>query len=283
MTESIKKKGSWGGKHQSEKQKRISSETLKRLRREQPEKFVHHKKKTVQPVTPPAEVKPEVKIETPPAPIPVPIPPPPPPAPIEIPPVSQSQPDTVLFGPEQVPPPKIEAGLPPTPPPAPPPNTPGTGLPTVEPTPTPPQEVKKYAVLVWGMIVKTCCAIFGDGFKPILMKSDTGEILYDENAEGVKVWWNWLVSIGVRAFSPVVELWMFMVSYFALRFPLIIARFRKKKPSASPPAPAAAPGTAPEQPPKTAAGTEPAPESKETKQPPPATAGEVAAAVEELN
>jgi hypothetical protein len=281
VTEPIKKKGSWGGKHQSEKQKKISSETLKRLRREYPEKFVHHKKKTVQPVTPPAEVKPEVKIETPAAPIPVPIPPPPPPAPIAIPPVTQSQLDTVLFGPEEVQPPKLDAGPPPAPPPQPPPGSPGTGSPQT-PTPPAPPEVRKYAVLVWGMIVKTCCAIFGDGFKPILMKTETGEILYDENAEGVKVWWNWLVSIGVRAFSPVVELWMFMVSYFAIRFPLIVARFRKKKPAASPPATAPEPKTQSPPPPKSEEEVKPEPESKAPQPPPQATPEEAAAALEEI-
>ena len=94
------------------------------------------------------------------------------------------------------------------------------------------------------MIVKICCAVFGDGFNPVTIKSPDGEVLYDESAEGVKVWWNYLVSLGVTAFSPVVELWIFMVGYFALRFPFIIAKFKRKKPgtdTAQPPAPAKTP------------------------------------------
>ena len=121
----------------------------------------------------------------------------------------------------------------------------------------------------------------------MVLKSETGEVLYDENAEGIKVWWNWLVSIGVKAFSPVVELWMFMLAYFAIRFPLIVARFRKKKPATTPPAPPTEATTPPAQaenrespPPQP---REPAPQPTPTAAAPAATEAERAQAVESLN
>ena len=198
--------------------------------------------------------------------------------------------DTTLFGTETVPPPKLETGSQPAPPPQPPPGTPGTGAPA--PAVTAPAgeaqpDVKKYAVMIWGMIVKVCTSIFGDGFKPITIKSETGEIIYDENSEGIKVWWNWLVSIGIKVFSPVVELWMFMLAYFAIRFPLIVARFKRKKPATTPPEPPTEATTPP------APGENrpaPPPATKEPDQPPAPTAAapqasaeERAAAVENLN
>jgi hypothetical protein len=141
--------------------------------------------------------------------------------------------------------------------------------------------------MIWGMIVKVCTSIFGDGFKPITIKSETGEIIYDENSEGIKVWWNWLVSIGIKVFSPVVELWMFMLAYFAIRFPLIVARFKRKKPATTPPEPPTEATTPP------APGENrpaPPPATKEPDQPPAPTAAapqasaeERAAAVENLN
>jgi len=161
--------------------------------------------------------------------------------------------------------------------PAPPPETaaPGSAPPPV-PEPTPagasepvPGDGKRYAVMIWGAIVKIFCGIFGDGFQPMVLKSETGEVLYDENVEGVKVWLNYLASIGVKAFSPVVELWLFMSMYVGMRFPLIIAKFRKKKPATTatkaggtgePPAEAPAPTPAPEK----SAAPAPAPASKST-------------------
>jgi len=184
--------------------------------------------------------------------------------------------DTELFGTESPPPPKLET----TPePPTPPPNTPGT--PTATAATATPDDVRKYGVLIWQMIVKIFVAIFGEGFNPITVKSGTGEILYDENAEGVKVWTNYLVSIGVKVFSPIVELWMFMAAYVTIRFPVIVARFRRKK------KPEAEPGTksepTPTEPPKTETAQAPPAETQAPPTPklPPLKQNEATEAAEE--
>jgi hypothetical protein len=288
-----KKRGGW---KQSEKQKSKARETIKRLRKEFPDKFNPKKNKSAAdksvvrppnntttktqpppPVSAPASSpKPEPARETSPA-TPSNLPSPSP-AEVSAPPI---QPDSILFGHEEVQPPKIGGGQA-APLPQPPPGSPGTGSPELTATP-PPQETRKYAVLIWGMIVKVCTGIFGPGMNPMVLKSETGEVLYDENAEGVKVWWNWLVSIGVKAFSPVVELWMFMLAYFGMRLPLIVQRFRKKKPAASPPATAAAGESPAPAPAKTETEEAPKPESKLKGQPPPATTEEATRAAEELN
>ena len=60
--------------------------------------------------------------------------------------------------------------------------------------------------MIWSMIVQLCCSIFGDGFKPVVIKDAAGKVIYDEDTEGIKVWVNYLASIGIKVFSPVVEL-----------------------------------------------------------------------------
>ena len=83
--------------------------------------------------------------------------------------------------------------------------------------------------MIWSMIVQLCCSIFGDGFKPVVIKDAAGAVIYDEGAEGIKVWVNYLASIGIKIFSPVVELWIFMASYVGLRAGLIVQKFKRKK------------------------------------------------------
>jgi hypothetical protein len=235
MNNSVPRKKHKGGWKQSNYQKTVSRKVMLRLRREQPEKFVHRKPKPIADPAAPVKTQPEPEIKTTPAAPPSQTPPQPSPTTNPVPALPEIKPDTTLFGDEEVQPPKIDGGA--TPPPVEAlPGTPGSGSPGE--LAAPPESVKKYAVLVWGMIVKVCCAIFGEGFKPIILKSETGEVLYDESAEGVKVWWNWLVSVGIKTFSPLVELWIFMIAYFTIRFQLIVARFRKKKqsaPTGSPP------------------------------------------------
>ena len=87
----------------------------------------------------------------------------------------------------------------------------------------------KYGAMIWSMIVQLCCSIFGDGFKPVVIKDAAGAVIYDEGAEGIKVWVNYLASIGIKIFSPVVELWIFMASYVGLRAGLIVQKFKRKK------------------------------------------------------
>lgn len=109
--------------------------------------------------------------------------------------------------------------------------TPPPNQTTGQPSASAVADAKRYAVMIWGAIVKIFCGIFGEGFQPMVLKSETGEVLYDENIEGVKVWGNWLASIGVKAFSPIIELWLFMGMYLSMRLGLIFAKFRKKKPA----------------------------------------------------
>jgi hypothetical protein len=273
----------------SEKQRAASRERMIRMRREHPEKFVaqntgHHRKPKVNtaeistPAPAPVENPPPKPVANIPTPAPAPVithaPVAPAPAPVlpEIPvAASPVKPDTEIFGSETVTPPKIDANIPP-PPTNPPGGSPGSpsaapGAP-LNPPPPPaaaPADSRKYAVFIWQVIVKICCAVFGEGFQPVTIKSPDGEVLYDESAEGVKVWWNFLVHVGVKAFSPVVELYIFMGTYFAMRFPLIVAKFKKKKPATAP-IPPREPSEKPQGETKTEAPKSPQPESP----PPPA-------------
>jgi len=136
--------------------------------------------------------------------------------------------------------------------------------------PPPPQDAgpkadgAKYGAMIWSMIVQLCCSIFGDGFKPVVIKDAAGAVIYDEGAEGVKVWVNYLASIGIKIFSPVVELWIFMASYVGLRAGLIVQKFKRKKAGAQ----STAPKEAPPQSPKSQEAAAP----KETPTPKPAAA-----------
>lgn len=159
---------------------------------------------------------------------------------------AQTVSETEIFSP--VPPLEQNAG-PENPPPQPPP----------PPAPGNEADGKRYGVMIWGMIVKIFCGIFGEGFQPMVLKSESGEVIYDENIEGIKVWTNWLVSIGVKAFSPIVELWMFMTMYVGMRFGLIVQKFRRKKPASTATRAGAAPEPSkePPVPPKPASTPEP--------------------------
>jgi len=136
--------------------------------------------------------------------------------------------------------------------------------------PPPPQDAgpkadgAKYGAMIWSMIVQLCCSIFGDGFKPVVIKDAAGAVIYDEGAEGIKVWVNYLASIGIKIFSPVVELWIFMASYVGLRAGLIVQKFKRKKAGAQ----STAPKEAPPQSPKSQEAAAP----KETPTPKPAAA-----------
>ena len=177
-------------------------------------------------------------------------------------------PDTAIFGASTPPPPKVDAtspGSPPVPPPEPPPGTPGAS-PTSS-GPATEADGGKYGAMVWAMIVKLCVGIFGPGFEPMVIKDSQGHVIYDEGLEGVKVWVNYLASIGVKVFSPVVELWIFMGSYVGIRSGLIIAKFRKKKTAPT----TAAPGTQPESKEPGAQPASPAAKAPAPAPPPPPT------------
>ena len=150
---------------------------------------------------------------------------------------SPALPDTQIFGASTPPPPKVDAtspDAPPLPPPEPPAGTPGAPSPTSAPGPVTEADGGKYGAMIWAMIVRLCVGIFGPGFEPMCIKDAAGKVIYDEGAEGTKVWVNYLASIGVKVFSPVVELWIFMGSYVGMRTGLVIARFRRKKTAAQP-------------------------------------------------
>lgn len=148
--------------------------------------------------------------------------------------------------------------------------------------PPPPQDAgpkadgAKYGAMIWAMIVQLCCSIFGDGFKPVVIKDAAGAVIYDEGAEGIKVWVNYLASIGIKIFSPVVELWIFMASYVGLRAGLIIQKFKRKKAGAQP--------TGPKEPPPEPAKSEPTEAPKAPPPPSPAAAasGPPASAIGEI-
>ena len=262
-----------------------TSEHMRRLRKEFPKKFgmqkghkVIKKKFTAADVAAAekkarsevlAEVEAQKKIEPPP-PMTPPVssaPPSPSPAPAPIPPAPKAEP--VLPGPATVDERELFSPAPPPDPNAPPPENVPPPTPAATPSAGASQDGSKYGAMIWAMIVKLCVAIFGNGFEPIVIKDSAGNVVYDESAEGVKVWVNYLASIGVKVFSPVVELWIFMASYLGLRAGLIVQKFRRKKTGAQPNAPKGTPESAPKS--ESAAQPKAAPQS-----PPPPAATEAA-------
>lgn len=156
-------------------------------------------------------------------------------------------PDTVIFGASTPPPPKVDAasaGSPPPPPPEPPQGTPGVSSPPAAP---PPPDNLGLATIVWTMLVNLFVAIFGPAWLPTSK---------DETEMCVSAWRAYFESIGIKPFSPIVNLWLAMGAYAAPRFGSIVAKFRKKKPAQ----PGAAPGSATET--KAPAPPTPAPEAK---------------------
>jgi hypothetical protein len=139
-------------------------------------------------------------------------------------------PDSAIFGASTPPPPKVDAtspGSPPPPPPEPPQGTPGVSAPPLAP---PPPDNLGLATIVWTMLVNLFVAIFGPAWLPTSK---------DETEMCVSAWRGYFESIGIKPFSPLVNLWLAMFAYAAPRFGSIVAKFRKKKPT--PPGAAPAP------------------------------------------
>jgi hypothetical protein len=189
-------------------------------------------------------------VSTPSSPEPLPVPVPPPlthASQVEAPLPGPATPDTVIFGASTPPPPKVDAasaGSPPPPPPEPPQGTPGVSAPPAAP---PPPDNLGLATIVWTMLVNLFVAIFGPAWLPTSK---------DETEMCVSAWRAYFESIGIKPFSPLVNLWMAMFAYSAPRFGSIVAKFRKKKPAQ----PGAAPGSATET--KAPAPPTPAPAAK---------------------
>ena len=134
-------------------------------------------------------------------------------APLDIP-MSNPQPQIVseaeIFSP--VPPPDPNA-----PPPPPQPEIPPAGPP---PAAEPSQDNLGLATIVWTMLVNLFVGIFGPTWLPTSK---------EESEMCVSAWKAYFESIGIKPFSPLVNLWLAMFAYVAPRFGSIVAKFRKKK------------------------------------------------------
>jgi len=207
------------------------------------------------PVTAPAPAIPAPQI---PAPAPA-VAPPPATAPLDIPmsnpTPSPAVPDTKIFGSETPPPPKVDPNADPVAPPLPPGVTPSGPGPA--PAAEPPPDNLGLATIVWTMLVNLFVGIFGPTWRPTSA---------EENEMCVSAWRAYFESIGIKPFSPLVNLWMAMIAYSAPRFGSIVAKFRKKKkplaesPRGGPPESTEGKEPSPEPP--------PAPEPKSTPPPP---------------
>lgn len=176
------------------------------------------------------------------------------------PPLAPAVPDTKIFGSETPPPPKLDPHAEPVPPPPPPGNTPGAPGPA--PAPEPAQDNLGLATIVWTMLVNLFVGIFGPTWLPTSK---------EESDMCVGAWKAYFESIGIKPFSPLVNLWLAMFAYVAPRFGSIVAKFRKKKttleesPRGSPPDTSAKKEPSP-------APAAPAPEKKPAVPPAPPTA-----------
>lgn len=171
---------------------------------------------TPAPVTAPAPATPAPEISLPQAPRP------PATAPLDIPmsnpTPSPAVPDTKIFGSETPPPPKVDPNADPVAPPLPPGVTPSG--PGASPAAEPPPDNLGLATIVWTMLVNLFVGIFGPTWRPTSS---------EENEMCVSAWRAYFESIGIKPFSPLVNLWMAMIAYAAPRFGSIVAKFRKKK------------------------------------------------------
>jgi hypothetical protein len=144
-------------------------------------------------------------------------------------------------------------------------------------TPPPKQEAtmqvnRMLAVIVWGMIVQTCVRLFGKAFEPRKFPDGQGGFL-DENENVIGAAVAYFDSIGFVKLTPLWNLVLTILSYFLIRFNVLLdwISARRKKSSATKPAPVGlkprptpppqpAPAPAPKPP------EQPAPQSKPTEQ-----------------
>ena len=186
-------------------------ETMLRLRREQPEKFAMGRRKKIY-------FAPEIKLETPAA---VAVQTPPPPPPPEKATFMTVQPDSNLFGTENVPPPKAEQ-LPP--PGSQPPGAPGATEqgPTGQHTTVLPKDTRALAVMVWTMILQLLAVLFGPAMFPRKVGNGPGEVPYDENEMVIGAWMDYFASIGLKPLSPVMNLLLSILAYMLPRAQFIV-------------------------------------------------------------
>ena len=205
------------------------------------------------------------------------------------------QPDTELFGTENVPPPKMDQ-LPPPPGSLPPGGQPG-GTPPPGPDQQPsgmhttvlPKDTRALAVMVWTMILNLLAVIFGPAMYPRKVGNGPGEVPYDENEMVIGAWMDYFASIGLKPFSPAVNLLLSILAYMLPRAQFVILTVKKwfsprasgqrterKQPSDEPTQPEGQPEK-PESPSDT-----PAPAPKGQEQVTLATPAEAATALDEL-
>jgi hypothetical protein len=220
------------GFKQSEKQKAKAREVMLRLRRERPDRFTSDARRRKP--KPPAPIQPEK-----PTPQPTPPPPQPTPAPVTTPAAPDRpafmtvQPDTELFGTENVPPPKMDQ----TPPP--PGSLPPGGQPGGTPPPGPdqqpsgqhttvlPKDTRALAVMVWTMILSLLAVIFGPAMYPRKVGNGPNEVPYDENEMVIGAWMDYFASIGLKPLSPVLNLWLSILAYLLPRAEFVVITVKR--------------------------------------------------------
>jgi hypothetical protein len=232
------KPGAKTGWHQSDKQKAKAREVMIRLRRERPDRFTSDARRRKPKPPAPMPAAPPI-----PEPTPQPTPPPAPalppswswpceavegPQPPAAPNFMTVQPDTELFGTENVPPPKADQ----TPPPG---SQPTPGAPTTGSQPGPtglhttvlPADTRALAVLVWTMILNLLAVLFGPAMYPRKKGDGPNEVPYDENEMVIGAWMDYFVSIGLKPLSPVMNLWLAILAYMLPRAQFVVITVKK--------------------------------------------------------
>ena len=279
------------GFKQSEKQKAKAREVMLRLRRERPDRFTSDARRR--------KPKPPAPIPTgnsTPEPTPQPIPATAPvSAPAAKPDFMTVQPDTELFGTENVPPPRADQPPPPPgslPPGGQPGGTPPPGAqqgPTGQHTTVLPADTRALATMVWTMLLNLLAVIFGPAMYPRKKGDGPNEVPYDENEMVIGAWMDYFASIGLKPLSPVMNLWLAILAYMLPRAQFVVLTVKRWfNPRAREPQNARTPSPdetpAPKTPPEKTESPSPAPERARTEpeQVTPATREEAAAALDEL-
>lgn len=205
------------------------------------------------------------------------------------------QPDTELFGTENVPPPRADQLPPPSgslPPGGQPGGTPPPGAeqgPTGLHTTVLPADTRALATMVWTMILNLLAVLFGPAMYPRKKGDGPNEVPYDENEMVIGAWMDYFASIGLKPLSPVMNLWLAILAYMLPRAQFVVITVKKWfSPKAREPRTARTPS--PDETPVPETPTEktespsdtPAPAPTGQEQVTPATREEAAAALDEL-
>ena len=152
-----------------------------------------------------------------------------------------------------------------------------------------PKDTRALAVMVWTMILNLLAVIFGPAMYPRKVGNGPNEVPYDENEMVIGAWMDYFASIGLKPFSPAVNLLLSILAYMLPRAQFVILTVKKwfnprapgqhteRKPQSDEPTPPGEPPPTPEQP-----SAPPAPAPKAQEQVTLATREEAAAALDEL-